>query len=359
MTGNAIKKIKYLLGLVLFSSTIIINLAVASASYTAGEVVTLTNSARSENGLGSLTTNSKLASAAYAKAQDIIEKDYFAHNSPDGKTPWDFINEAGYSYSYAGENLAIGYSNASELFTAWMNSPTHRDNILNSNFREIGIAVVSGDYQGAQTVVAVQEFGAPNGASQAQNEQVASEAKPALENSTPTPSSQTTPTPSSNIGQRSFNFINDKSGITPENVFVGEEITITVTITGEVESLEATVFDQKINLLDTHNISGTTEKTYTKKQKIEKEGTSEIRIVGTDKNGNSDALSFGTIASKPTVITKNEKKETKSLMAGFKDSFTNYWFLYLIAFCVLTLLIIVYKISHKTKFNDLMTSWRL
>lgn len=358
MTGYRFTKIKYLFGFILFSSTLLINLSFVHASYTASEVVTLTNSARSENGLGSLATNSKLASAAYAKAQDILEKDYFAHNSPDGKTPWDFINESGYTYSYAGENLAIGYTDASELFTAWMNSPTHRDNIVNKNFREIGIAVVSGDYQGAQTVVAVQEFGTPNGTIATENEQVAS--------ATPTPVTEANATPEatalsneSNNQNLAFKFIADKSNISPASIFVGEEATIAVTISGEVKTLEASVFDTKINLLDTSNISGTTEKTYSIKQKINQEGTGEVRVVGTDKNGNSGALSLGNLEAKATVITKGETEQNIGTIAKIKSSIIDYWFIYLTVLVVLISILVINKVTNRTKFNELLTSWRL
>ena len=151
---------KILFGTV-FLSLVLFNFTYAKADYSAGTLVSMTNSARGRNGLGSLSVNSRLTSAAYAKAQDMLANQYFAHTSPSGRTPWDFIKGAGYNYSYAGENLAIGYSDASELYSAWMVSATHRENILNSNFREIGIAVISGTYEGVETIIVAQEFGAP------------------------------------------------------------------------------------------------------------------------------------------------------------------------------------------------------
>src|SRR3990172_9929587 len=125
---------KIIFGVVL-ATVLIFPVGTALASYSAGTLVDLTNSARAQSGLGSLSTNAQLTSAAYAKAQDMLDNDYFAHTSPAGKTPWDFIIGNGYAYLYAGENLAIGYTDANELFSSWMASATHRENILNSNFR--------------------------------------------------------------------------------------------------------------------------------------------------------------------------------------------------------------------------------
>ena len=103
----------------------------AFAAPSASTLVSLVNSSRAEQGLGALSVNGQLVSAATAKANDMLENDYFAHTSPSGKTPWDFISASGYSYVYAGENLAIGYNDSSELHSAWMNSPSHRENIMN------------------------------------------------------------------------------------------------------------------------------------------------------------------------------------------------------------------------------------
>jgi len=123
-------------------------------------VVTLVNKERVGRGLNSLTANSKLEKAAQWKAEDMIEKDYWEHFH-NGKSPWEWMKEAGYSYIDAGENLAIDFSELESMHTAWMNSPTHRDNIMNSKYKEIGIGVASGDFEGHQTIVVVQMFGNP------------------------------------------------------------------------------------------------------------------------------------------------------------------------------------------------------
>ncbi len=124
------------------------------------EVVNLTNKKRSEAGLSALTLNQTLSGAAYTKGQDMIARDYWAHVAPDGTQPWKFFNDFGYKYRYAGENLARDFSNASAAVDAWMNSPTHRENILNPKYKEIGIGVVEGDLAGSDTTIIVQFFGA-------------------------------------------------------------------------------------------------------------------------------------------------------------------------------------------------------
>jgi hypothetical protein len=91
----------------------------------------------------------------------MFQGQYWSHTAPDGEEPWDFIHEAGYSYKTAGENLARDFSSTGEMFDAWMASPTHRENILNGQFQEIGIAVVSGTLSGFQTTLVVQMFGTP------------------------------------------------------------------------------------------------------------------------------------------------------------------------------------------------------
>jgi len=123
----------------------------------------LTNKAREEAGVEPLKENPKLDEAAILKAQDMLAKDYFAHTSPEGVSPWEWFKKAGYFFKAAGENLAIGFFDSEELFQAWLNSKSHRENILNPNFKEIGLAVVKGEYQGFETFVVVQLFGAPQG----------------------------------------------------------------------------------------------------------------------------------------------------------------------------------------------------
>jgi hypothetical protein len=133
--------------------------AVKAANIDVEGVVKLVNQARVKENLEPLVVNEKLAKAAQDKADDMIAHDYFAHNSPQGITPWDWITRNKYSYKYAGENLAMGFIDVQDEQRAWMNSPDHRKNILNENYQEIGVAVESGLIDGVQTIIAVQEFG--------------------------------------------------------------------------------------------------------------------------------------------------------------------------------------------------------
>lgn len=123
------------------------------------DVVNLTNSQRIAAGLEPLTLNETLSSAAWSKGMDMINKDYWAHTAPDGTEPWAFFNSLGYRYRYAGENLARDFNNANSAIEAWMASPTHRDNILNPKYKEIGIGIVEGDLAGSDTTLIVQFFG--------------------------------------------------------------------------------------------------------------------------------------------------------------------------------------------------------
>ncbi len=130
-----------------------------SANVSTDELLALTNQKRQENGLPPLSLNGQLGSAALNKANDMLSKNYWAHIAPDGTTPWYFIKNSGYSYIYAGENLARGYNSASDVLNAWMASPTHRDNIMSSKYQNVGFAVVTGSLTGEDTVLVVEMFG--------------------------------------------------------------------------------------------------------------------------------------------------------------------------------------------------------
>lgn len=121
----------------------------------------MTNDTREIYALGDLKVSSTLEYAAKLKASDMASKGYFAHNSPDGNTPWHWFDLAGYQYIYAGENLAIHFSDSKVVNDAWLASPTHRANIINGNFTEIGIATAEGYYEGVPTTFVVQMFGRP------------------------------------------------------------------------------------------------------------------------------------------------------------------------------------------------------
>lgn len=126
---------------------------------TTNRLVELTNQSRTANGLPSLTVNDKLTQSAYFKAQHMLNENYFAHASPQGITPWYWFKQAGYNYRYAGENLAIDFVDAETLHQTWLDSPAHRANILNANYKEMSIAVLTGEFNGKKTTVVVQHFG--------------------------------------------------------------------------------------------------------------------------------------------------------------------------------------------------------
>jgi len=123
------------------------------------QLVAATNAKRAEVGLSPVTLNGALSQAAAAKASDMFTNNYWAHNSPGGRTPWDFIIGAGYRYTLAGENLAKNFQTSDGVVDAWMNSPTHKANIVKSGYKEVGFAVVNGVLNGEETTLVVQMFG--------------------------------------------------------------------------------------------------------------------------------------------------------------------------------------------------------
>lgn len=131
------------------------------ASVISSVLVDLANGDRQTDGIHTLSINPVLSYAAELKAQDMAQKSYFAHTSPEGITPWYWFREAGYDFLYAGENLAVNFSDSIDVEQAWMNSPTHRKNILSENFSEIGIGTAQGFYRGRETTFVVQLFGNP------------------------------------------------------------------------------------------------------------------------------------------------------------------------------------------------------
>lgn len=250
-------------------------LSLASAKATSAGVIDLVNSTRQSSGLNTLNTNDKLTAAALAKANDMFSKGYFAHVSPDGKQPWDFINATGYNYVYAGENLAIGYNDNQEVMTAWLNSPTHRENILNPNYREIGIATQSGTYEGSQTTIIVQEFGS------------LSEQAPAV---------------AGTVTNQNFNIDPSKSNFSPNKIFAGSEVTFNAVITGDVTDAYIMVGDQKIAL--TTPTQDGDNKIYSSKAIISKAGDYDVNLTVSDKWGNKESKVLGKLTVAEKVVSK-------------------------------------------------------
>lgn len=134
------------------------------------KVLEETNHERILNGLSPLRENPMLSAAAQAKAQDMFEKGYWAHFGPNGETPWQFILAQGYEYEYAGENLAKSFLDSKSVVVAWMNSPTHRDNILNNHYSDVGYAIANGVLNDEDTTLVVQMFGKVAGGTTAQSQ---------------------------------------------------------------------------------------------------------------------------------------------------------------------------------------------
>lgn len=154
-----------------------------SSNISPERIIELTNAERSKIGLSPLQENKLLSEAARQKAADMFAFNYWSHISPTGKTPWVFFTDVGYKYQYAGENLARDFQDPESVTTAWMNSPSHKENIVNSKYQEIGVAVVDGTLQGAETTLVVQLFGTPYGSpAVTQNK----ESKPVVEEKSPT-----------------------------------------------------------------------------------------------------------------------------------------------------------------------------
>jgi len=161
-------------GGILFSVYLILLLALASvvqtqlldnpnflSSILPSVLVELTNGDRKGADLNQLTINPVLEEAARLKAKDMAENGYFSHYSPTGVSPWYWFDQVDYDYAFAGENLAMDFHDSGAVENAWMESPTHKANILSQNFSEIGIAAYKGEIDGHSTIFVVQLFGHP------------------------------------------------------------------------------------------------------------------------------------------------------------------------------------------------------
>jgi uncharacterized protein YkwD len=134
-----------------------------------GVLVDETNQQRLAMNLPLLQRNPLLDQAAKAKAEDMATKGYFAHASPiDGTTPWHWLDQAGVDYIYAGENLAVNFTDHNRLMNAWLNSPTHRANIVDPKYNQIGMATAVGMYKGRESLFVVQYFTSSTFANQQQ-----------------------------------------------------------------------------------------------------------------------------------------------------------------------------------------------
>jgi uncharacterized protein YkwD len=130
-------------------------------SYTREQIVTAVNKERLKLGLPPLLQDTKLNKSAQAKSDDMVNSNpsYFSHISPSNKKWSDFILEYGYDYSVAGENLANGYDLVSKMVIAWMNSPSHKENILNKDIVDTGIGISYGKLNQKPSIFVTQHFG--------------------------------------------------------------------------------------------------------------------------------------------------------------------------------------------------------
>lgn len=119
-----------------------------------------TNARRISFGVSPLNIDPELSQAATEKGKDMFANQYWAHVSPSGKDPWSWVISSGYNYIFAGENLARDFGDSRAVVDAWMNSPSHKENLLNSRFKDVGFAVINGKFGGSETTLVVQEFGA-------------------------------------------------------------------------------------------------------------------------------------------------------------------------------------------------------
>ncbi len=154
------------IALVLFLSSLGSSYLLKNSSSLLGNIYTavlvdMTNQVRVDENKTPLVVNKKLEFAAELKASDMVSKNYFAHTSPEGISPWYWFKKAGYSFSYAGENLAVGFEQSEDVNNGWLNSPTHKANIIDEHFTEIGIATMKGVRKGKDAVYVVQMFGKP------------------------------------------------------------------------------------------------------------------------------------------------------------------------------------------------------
>ena len=125
------------------------------------KVIMLTNEFRSSQNLNKLSENPKLAVSALNKAKDMVNREYFGHLNPEGIRLENLLRDIDYKYVYAGENLAVGYFDAHSVIEAWKESPSHRENLLDKDYLEIGVGIVNGEYLGLPNIFTVQHFGRP------------------------------------------------------------------------------------------------------------------------------------------------------------------------------------------------------
>lgn len=149
-----------LLALKIFTIVVSINFPqnIFFADITKISLFNLVNQTRLDAGMAILSKSEKLDKAAELKAEDMVQNGYFSHQSPQGVSPWHWFKLVGYNYKYAGENLAVGFFNSEDVYNAWLSSPSHKENLLNPNYKDVGTAVLGG-FGENKAIVVVQIFG--------------------------------------------------------------------------------------------------------------------------------------------------------------------------------------------------------
>lgn len=273
-----------------------------ASSISPANIIQLTNQQRTASGLNTLTSNAKLAAAAQAKANNMFELQYWDHYGPTGETPWMFISQAGYTYVYAGENLAKGFRTAEGVHEAWMASPTHRENIMSVNYKEIGVAVVEGTLLGKETVLVVQMFGN-------QTNQIYKPTTPAPTTPAPTPAKPLIP----ETGEiKSIKITNPK----PNDLLNDANINIK----GETENTKG---EYTVEILNEQEIVGET-KSSTKDWEFDKEsdwseGEQVITATLKGENIKSESVIFVIDTTPPIILQETIK--VKKLDNNFELSF--------------------------------------
>lgn len=125
------------------------------------ELFDLTNQERKKVDLNVLARNSHLDLAAELKLNDMITDNYWSHDNPKNLKPWIFFHKAGYTYLYAGENLARGYDTSESTIHDWMISEKHKENILKKEYTDMGISIKKGKLEGKTYFITVQLFATP------------------------------------------------------------------------------------------------------------------------------------------------------------------------------------------------------
>ena len=135
----------------------------ATSAISSSQLLTATNVQRSTHGITGLTIDDRLDAAAQAKANDMVDRDYWSHDTPDGASPWHFVERSGYAYQIAGENLAYGFRDSNSVISGWMNSAEHRANTLSKNYTQVGFGIAtSQNYLGkGPSTIVVAFYAAP------------------------------------------------------------------------------------------------------------------------------------------------------------------------------------------------------